>query len=651
MNLARAADGPQAAIAGVVGLTSFFLYVKTLAPTLLMADAAEFQLASYLLGLAHPTGYPLYLMLGWLWSHILPLGDAAFRINLLSAVFAALAVGLLYRLVLEVLRGMLQGVRPYLLAATAAVGALTLAFSRTFWSQAVTAEVYALNSLLVVAILLLLLRWSRSKSSKTLYLAAFVYGLSLTHHRTMILLLPALVIFVWLTERGLMTSGKMVAKLLLLVLVPQVLYLYIPLRAPATPYLHIHLAPGRTLELYDNSLRGFLGFVTGEMFRGELGLQGPLAERSVTLAGALAKQFGLAGICLGLLGVARMALGRPKTASRHVLILLGLCYLGVVGFTLFYFIGDIHVLFTPTYIVFTLWIAVGVGWILEAVDRLANRWARARSVACYGIVALFALLPLSQVWHNYPRVDKSGDYEARQWAEGVLSQPVPEGAILISNDRNEITPLIYLQYVEGIRPDVLTMFPLMLPGDEYSNVVRVIDGVIDLERPIYLVKPMPGLQIKYQTEPFDSLVEVKGPAITGEPEYRTDLALDDTLLLIGYDLEPDTPSPGEELGVTLYWEVTEVLGEDYHSYVHLVDEEGNVVAQSDHQPGDAFYPTSLWQREEVLLDEHIVTVPADTADRSFRLLSGMYAYPSLEPLGAAQVLGDIKVADRVSLAG
>jgi hypothetical protein len=633
---------PDLVIAVVLGGSALAFYVKTIAPTLLMADAAEFQFASYLLGIAHPTGYPLYLMLGWLWSHLFPLGDAAFRINLLSAVFAALATGLLYALILEVLRSTLRGVRTSLVRATATIGTLTMAFSHTFWSQAVKAEVYALNSLFVVVILFLLVRWSRSdfRSRRTLYLAAFFYGLSLTHHRTMILFLPAFALFTWLVDRSTLTNLQSLWKLLVLVIVPQILYLYVPLRAAATPYLRIELAPDRTLELYTNTLRGFGDFVMGQMFRAELGYQAPIAERLAMAAGFLLNQFGIAGLSVGLLGALRLGIGRWK-----VLVLLGVSYLALVAFNLFYFIGDIHVLFTPTYIIFTIWIALGVGWLLETAGYLAKRWPRARSAACYGIVALLALIPLSQVWNNYPRVDKSGDYEARQWAEGVLSQSLPEGAILISNDRNEITPLIYLQFVEGIRPDVLTMFPLMLPGDEYSNVVRVIDGVIDLERQIYLVKPMPGLEIKYQTEPLDSLVEVKGPAITGDPEHPTDLALDDSLLLVGYDLEPDTPSQGAALRVALYWEVAEGLGQDYHSYVHLVDEEGNVVAQSDHQPGGAFYPTSLWQREEIILEEHILRMPSETEANSLQFLAGMYLYPSLEHLGEPQKLGQIDVPD------
>ena len=131
-----------------LGLASFAVYLRTLAPTVLPGDAGEFQFAAPLLGVAHPTGYPLYILLGKLWTLLLPWGDLAHRMNLFSAFWAALAVALVY-LVAQQLTG-----RPVI----AAVAALTLAFSRTFWAQAVVAEVYALHSFFVAAILYLALR-------------------------------------------------------------------------------------------------------------------------------------------------------------------------------------------------------------------------------------------------------------------------------------------------------------------------------------------------------------------------------------------------------------------------------------------------------------------------------------------------------------
>lgn len=656
MNLPqRASRHLDLLVAALLGVVSLALYVKTLAPTLLMADSAEFQFACYLGGIAHPTGYPLYLMLGWLWSHLLPLGDVAYRINLLCALFSAIAVGLMYRLSLQVLRVTFDDLPSPLLRAAAVVATLTLAFSRTFWSQALRAEVYALNSLFVVATLSLLLRWARpqSRSRATLYLAALVYGLSLTHHRTMILFLPACVVFVWLTDRSVLTDLRSLGRLLALVLVPQLLYLYIPWRAPATPYLHVYLGPGRQLELYENTVQGFLGFVMGSMFRGELGYQASLLERLAMAWDFLVRQFGLAGIVLGVLGVVRLGMPRRGAGTRHavslqhrVLLLLGLSYLGVVTFCLFYFIGDIHALFTPSYVIFAIFIGLGMAWIMQGLVILGQRLGsslRSRRFRDCVLVLLFALLPVSLLVNNYHRVDKTGDYRARQMWDEILAQPIPQGAILVSNDRNEITPLLYLQQVEGLRPDLVGLFPLILPGEGYSNTVRVIDSVIDVERPIYLIKEMPGLEIKYRLEHFVPLVQVLGPAMARPPAHPTNLSLNDSLVLVGYDLEPETPTEGQELRVTFYWYVQAELAENYHSYVHLLDEAGNVVAQSDHRAGGEYYPTSLWRPGETLVDRHDLGSAPGAPPAEYELQAGMYRYPSLEALGGALHLGQATV--------
>ncbi len=85
-------------------LLAFLLYLRTLAPGLLGGDSGEFQFAAWLGGFAHPTGYPLYLLLGWLWTHLLPLHDPAWRMNAFSALWGGVATGLVYLLALRMLR-------------------------------------------------------------------------------------------------------------------------------------------------------------------------------------------------------------------------------------------------------------------------------------------------------------------------------------------------------------------------------------------------------------------------------------------------------------------------------------------------------------------------------------------------------------------
>ena len=119
--------------------------------------------------------------------------------------------------------------------------------------------------------------------------------------------------------------------------------------------------------------------------------------------------------------------------------------------------------------------------------------------------------------------------------------------------------------------------------------------------------------------------------------------LGDSLTLVGYDVDPDAPSPGGEVQVTLYWRVEQPLGRDYHTYVHILDEGGQPIAQSDHRPGQEFYPSSMWQAGETLLDVHVLVIPAETQAGVVTLVAGAYEYPSLAPVGSPLTLGELFV--------
>jgi len=690
-------------IAIILALSSLALYVRTAAPTVLTADGGEFQFVPYIAGIAHPTGYPLYTILGWLWSHAMPLGNVAYRMNLFSALWAAVAVTLLYITSILFLRLVSPDIAQSTLHISALVATATFAVSQTFWSQAIIAEVYSLNALFVVLIFYLLLRWKAARgeeettgrtrqprritnpagakdrdeeevAGKTrrpatcLLLVAFTYGLGLTHHRTMLLLAPAVAVFLWLagmetrptaTGRRIIHDGNFILKVLLVLLLPLLLYLYIPWRACFTPYLHLPLSADKELVLYQNTPQGFFNLVMGQMFRGELGYRTETLTRLRLAADLLRNQFGLAGMALGLLGVLRLAFGRRWA----LLALTGLTYLANVVFTLIYFIGDIFVLFIPSYLVFALWLALGAATLGEGIGKGIVKWkgtavrygpweegyqkmiSGIRSLVSLATVIPLCILPLILLSRNYPQVNQSHNYEVRDRWQEILAEPLPWRAILVSNDRDEIMPLWYYQFVEGRRPDLNGLFPRIVPEPTYENIVRLVDDILATGRPIYLVKKMPGLEIKYQLEPFGSLVKVVGPAVNKAPDHSQSVSLSEEVLLIGYDQEPHSPRPGEDLRVTLYWQIQRELEGVYSTFVHLVDEEGQRVAGSDQQPGGVFYPTDLWRPGEILRDEHIFTMPPETPPGKYRLLVGMYSYPSLESLGKSVFIGRLEIGD------
>ena len=118
-----------------------------------LGDPGDLQAAVAALGVPHPTGYPLFVLAGWLWVHLVPVGTVAYRLNLLVAVFGALAVSLTYLLALRLTRRHLPALG----------GALLFGLSHTFWTQTSISEVYTLNAVFVAAVLYLLVRWGQSR--------------------------------------------------------------------------------------------------------------------------------------------------------------------------------------------------------------------------------------------------------------------------------------------------------------------------------------------------------------------------------------------------------------------------------------------------------------------------------------------------------
>ncbi|MCU0500792.1 MAG: DUF2723 domain-containing protein, partial [Anaerolineae bacterium] len=667
-------------LALIVATLAALLYLRTLAPGVLGGDSGEFQFAAWLGGFAHPTGYPLYLLLGYLWTHLLPIADAAWRMNAFSALWGAVAVGLLYLLA----RQMLQMAAPAtgwpiaISRLLALLAAAIFAVTTTFWSQAVVAEVYALNAALIIAILLALVTWAARGRMRALYLAAFLFGLSLAHHRTTLLWIPAIAMFMWVicrpqdsmrghelarSESGqsgeydatqrLTLSLRHLITLSLLVLAPLLLYVTIPLTAPATPYVHVQVGPNQTLELYKPTLDGFLNYVTGREFESEF--RSPMGALGRVLPGLrlLAAEVTWPGVVLGVLGLIWLA-----RRSRPLLVLTGLGFLTLFIFNLFYGIGDIAVYYIPLYALWALWIACGVGGIIAAVRRGLSRTedggrktgdgrplpgsVSPGHLVTLSLCLLALLLPLYLLLTNFVPVDQSRNTAARDFWEATLAQPIPQNAILVTNDRDEMMPLWYMQYVEGQRPDLTGLFPLIQPTPDWADVGASTDAALRSGRPVLLIKEMPGLDIKFKLMPEGKLVSVLGPAVSGQPARPAEARFGEAIRLLGYDIRPATLAPGDTVTVSLHWQPLRPLDADYTTFAHLVNADGRVIGASDHRPGGVYYPTSLWKPGETLVDAHTLTLASDLGRPPYALEVGLYTgEKALRHLGQPQQVGMI----------
>src|SRR5215471_6641720 len=194
-------DRADYVVGGAVTAAAAALYLLTAARDIVLGDTPELVTAAITLGIPHPPGYPLFTMLGHLFS-LLPAGPLPFRVDLLAVACGAGTVALVYFTALRI-----TGRR-----AASAFAALTLAVTPLFWSWSLVAEVFSLNNLLAALFINLLVLWQeRPQRIGFLIAAAFVSGLALTNQQTIVLLGPATLFVLWRRRAELLARPRVVA--------------------------------------------------------------------------------------------------------------------------------------------------------------------------------------------------------------------------------------------------------------------------------------------------------------------------------------------------------------------------------------------------------------------------------------------------------
>ncbi len=572
------------------------VYLRTLGRSVGRADTFEFQVVAYRLGIAHPTGYPLYLLLGKLFT-FLPVGSVAFRVNLLSAACAAGATLLLYAALHRLAAG--QTGSDNRSKAIAMLGALAFAFSPTLWSQAIEAEVYALNSLFAALALWLLSTILPSQnppavsppgsfaalaSPLSVPLLFLALGLSLANHLTTIILLPAVALALLLARprlswrRWALAGGLFLAGLSL--------YFYLPLRWPA-----VHqgeLMPLSTL----------VDWVIGGRFKGALQLGAWWSDptRYQIIGRLVLDQWGWPGVALAAAGLLWLARQRWQVALVTLTMWLGYAF-----YALSYYVPDISVFLIPAHLAMALWMGCGAA----GMATLARR-----PLPTAATVTLFALVPLTLLGHNWHSVDRSGANPLEAWGRHVLGLELAQGATILA-DSEKIAPLYYLQQTERLRPDLSIM---VLP-DEASYRAE-LDARLAAGGTVYLARFLPGLEGVYHLRSVPGaaapLVEVSNRPLTSPPplDMQLDARFGPQVTLLGYTAGPwQTAYPGS-FPITLYWTADAPVDGAYQVWLRLVDATGRVRWQSDgaYAAGN-YYPTSAWRPGEIIPDHHDVPAP------------------------------------------
>lgn len=434
------------------------VYVKTLAPSITWshngADGGDLIAATATLGIPHPTGYPTYVLLGRLFL-LIPWGDRAHRLNLMSAVFAALAVALLYLVVLRTFRLFKSGELGLTERLVAGASSLAFAFSPLFWSQALITEVYTLNAFFVALTIYLVLRWVEEPRIKILSTAAFVCGLGAGNHLTILLVAPALLLILVPGRHDMPSSVEALMAIVFPFVLGLSVYLYVPLRAAYDPPVNWG---------NPDTLRGFLWLVLGKLYRRYF-FALPLRyvpSRLSAWSSLLIQQFGWWGLMLGLIGCWSL-----WQRARNVALFSCALFLGYSVYAIGYNTADSQVYLIPVFLLFALWLGWGTDFFLTGLGQLISPKSTLLRVLP---LCLVLAIPVPSLVDNFSSLDLSSDHTAREYGLEALAAVEPE-AILISGTDPRTFTLWYFRYAEGKRPDVAVVDGELLRYEWYrSNV-------------------------------------------------------------------------------------------------------------------------------------------------------------------------------------
>jgi hypothetical protein len=617
----------QRAIVLPVFILSLGLYLLTLAPTIVTVfdDSLEFQLVTYLLGIAHPTGYPLYTLLGWLFTK-LPLGDVAYRVNLMSAVFGAVTIALVYLIGLELIAGdwrpeaghRTDTRQAWLEVLAALIGALALVISPVFWSQATIAEVYTLNAALMAGLLWLLVRGTYPPSERWLMALAFLLGVSLTHHRTALLMLPSMAYFLWPQFRT--WRLRTWIKLTVALVMPCLLYLYIPLRGQV----------GSLDGTYTNTLEGFWRHVSTGGY-GVFVFENPFgAERGVGFYFSLfLDQFGPLGFAAGLVGL--LVLRRYRFQGLTAII-----FATYLVFNLFYRVADIEVFFIPLFLIWTIWIAVAAGWLLTGQWAGKDHGSRLRLPVT--LLTAFLLIGQSLVLlrSNMSELDRSNDWAVYDYGLDLMRQPLEPSAAIVGI-LGEVTLVRYFQETEGLRPDLLP-----IAADQEQERLTTVARLLDEGRPVYLTRELSGASARWSLGAIGPLILVVRQPILVPPNtsFPVGAAVTPGITLHGYDISRpsahDGPSP---VRLTVVWQATTPISRELKVSARLLDPEGQPVAQADAEPVHFAYPTTAWRAGEFISDVYDLYLPATLAPGEYTPIIIVY-----DPAQGAAEIGRVMLS-------
>ncbi len=441
-----------------------YLYTSPRLPTG-YADSEEMMAAAYTLGVPHPPGYPLFPILAKPFTFI-PFGTIAFRFSIFSSFFGALTIVLVYLTILKILTTGSDEREKTGKVVAASVGALSLAFSYTFWLYSIVPEVFCLSNFFCALLLFILISWYQAEKQEKKeakycpYLLVFSGGLAFLSQQVLAFLAPSILYFAWIINKKIFIPSKKWLGLIgagILGLSPLI---YLPLAALREPKLD-----------YGNptSLSRFWDHITRKVY----------AEASGGGSAYIPTHFDLGEKIANLPQCFSFLVGQ-FTPIVAIIALIGLFFIiknyrAIGSFILltFIFTGPILAIFLwagmgeeissnslgaqermtlMSAIVFSIFIGIGIFYLLQLIKKL--KFGKIPNLI---IILLFLLIiPIYPLRANFQAVNKNNFNLGQDFAENLFLNLEPNAILFVRGDRPTFAAQYY-QLVEKKRLDVTVL--------------------------------------------------------------------------------------------------------------------------------------------------------------------------------------------------
>jgi hypothetical protein len=625
----------------LLALAFFILYVATLAPFVLSADNGEFQLVAWKLGIAHPPGYPLYTLIGFLFTRFFV--SPAFAMNLLSAIIASITLVIVSKTVRLLTRSIIAG----LLAAS------ILGLSTTFWSQATTANIRMPTAFFTALCVYILVNQGSgirdqglvnqntshpvALSPRHLVLFALVFSLAIGHHLSIVFPGLFFILYIFLIDRSLIKQPRRWIKPAIVFLIALLVLAYLPIRG----------ATGGTLSDGESTTYliqpdKFLDHVLARGFEGDffyfLNTRSDLLLDRISLIPTLFNfQFNWLVAILALIGSIRLIWRDRKLA---IMLLGGIALHTFITIT--YRAPQTVEYMLPAYVL----LAIVAGYALTPFSDSPHAPRITHHVLLithYSLLITSALAALLLLINHFPSFNWLRQHDdTRAYAETLLNA-APPNAIILSN-WHWANPMWYLQQVEGLRTDVAVQYVYPrgeLLADSWLNAIK--DGlnqnrsvVVDMafrsafDASNYFFNPIDSEAFEVRTSP---LTEMPAAFVTRTSDFENKFRL------IGYSALNRSVQPGEAAIVELAYRVEAQPDRDYSFFVHLIDSSGNVIGQMDQA-----IPTTRYHVGDVIVTRFFVAPLTTVQTGEYQLMAGIYSVDSDGKIAALKSVGNEQVA-------